>query len=97
MRAEYGVPHTIPPGVSPNPVVRADRSAEAPGSATECGSSSDPILNLHHPDLPSRLEDPVATGGEPNPPPNATSKRQPDKLRRDSMETDLTEGAPDWQ
>ena len=61
MRAEYGTPRQIapsPPG--------SDRHAFALKSAV-VPAAEEPILNLHHPDLPWRLEDP------PTPTPERTT------------------------
>ena len=72
MRAEYGTPREIapPPPSAPNP------AQPSPSNAPATSSGEEPILNLHHPDLPWRLEDPPTPKTEQTRP-EPTAQRDP--------------------
>jgi hypothetical protein len=94
MRAEYGTPRQIT-STSPPPDGDGPAAPTAPpGAAT--APAAEPIINLHHPDLPWRLEQgskaPPADGTEPSPP-----KPRPRRGGKPKDETNPTEGATDWR
>jgi hypothetical protein len=92
MRAQYGTPEQIAPGGSPS-----DKPSPSTGT-DKTTPESDPILNLHHPDLPWRLEDSPKAGKSedgnhpPEPEKPGTSGRPAKPPGSDSK----TEGATSW-
>lgn len=95
MRAEYGTPRQIVSSPSPEDGA-ADRDPRI-DAAPAVEPAQEPILNLHHPDLPWRLEDPpTPTSEDPDPkspPPKPRSRRGGTPKKDDSK----TEGGTEWR
>jgi hypothetical protein len=94
MRAEYGTPRQIAAHSSENGAAEHHPSDEVSPPSGE--PAQEPILNLHHPDLPWRLEDPprpASEGHDPKSPPKPPSRRGDGPKKDDSK----TEGGTDWR
>jgi hypothetical protein len=95
MRAEYGTPRQTGPAASASGGTDAGTESNTGPFSTGDAPQSEPIINLHHPDLPWRLEDepkPSADDDQPEPPP---PPKPPSRPRGPQRPKNNSEGASD--
>jgi hypothetical protein len=90
MRAQYGTPEQIATSSPADEARHADGTDKTP-------AESEPILNLHHPDLPWRLKGPPKPGAPGDDPDDPSPPKKPDPAQSPpDVSEKKSEGATSW-